>query len=94
MASSLLLHEKIRTTVPKAKEVSRFTERLITWAKRDTLHARRQVARHLTKPEIQKKLFEVLGPRYQTRPGGYTRIVRLGGRASDNAPMGILQLVS
>lgn len=94
MATSLLHHEKIETTVPKAREVARFAERLITAAKGEGLAARRRVARDIRNRDVQTKLFEVLAPRYKSRAGGYTRFIRRGARLSDGAEMGILKLVS
>ncbi|MFA5974993.1 MAG: 50S ribosomal protein L17 [Elusimicrobiota bacterium] len=94
MATSLLHHEKIETTVPKAREVARFTERLITAAKGEGLSARRKVARDIRDKKVQTKLFEVLVPRYKSRAGGYTQFIRIGSRLSDGAEMGILKLVS
>ena len=93
MAASLLHHEKIQTTVPKAREVARFTEKLITSAKAGGVTARRRVARDLHSSSVQAKLFDVLVPRYKDRRGGYTRLVRKGQRMSDGAEMGILTLV-
>ena len=90
MAASLLLHERVRTTLAKAKEVRPFAERLITLAKRGQ---HRLLRRHVHDKQVYKKLFEVLGPRYAQRPGGYTRIVRLGARPGDNAPWGQISLV-
>jgi large subunit ribosomal protein L17 len=94
MSSQLLHHEKIETTIPKAREVSRFTERLITTAKAENLAARRRVAQDLHDKSVQEKLFEVLVPRYKARKGGYTQIIRKGPRLSDGSEMGILKLVS
>ena len=94
MSSQLLHHEKIETTVAKAREVARFTERMITSAKGGGLTARRQVARDLHDRAVQEKLFEVLVPRYKDRHGGYTQIIRKGPRLSDGSEMGILKLVS
>ena len=95
MCVSLLTHEAIRTTLPKAKELRPFAERLITLAKRedDRLHARRLAARDLQDPAVVKKLFESLSGRFATRPGGYTRILRLGPRKGDGAEMAYLELV-
>lgn len=95
LATALFERERIRTTLPKAKELRPFAERLITLAKRedDRLHARRLAARHLQDPAVLKKLFETLGARYATRPGGYTRILRLGPRKGDGAEMAYLELV-
>ncbi len=94
MAASLLHHEKIETTRPKAKEVARFTERLITAAKTDNLVARRRIAKDVASATVRAKLFDILGPRYKTRPGGYTQFILIGPRMSDGAEMGILKLVS
>ena len=95
LATALFERERIRTTLPKAKELRPFAERLITLAKRedDRLHARRLAARHLQDPAVLKKLFETIGARYATRPGGYTRILRLGPRKGDGAEMAYLELV-
>ncbi len=92
-AVSLVQHDRIKTTLPKAKELRRFVERLITLAKKDTLHARRIAARHVHDPEALKKLFSVLGPLYAQRPGGYTRIMKLGYRKGDGAQEAIIELV-
>lgn len=94
MAASLLHHEKIETTMPKAREVARFTERLITAAKAENLNARRRVARDLHDRDVQTKLFDVLVPRYKARPGGYTQIIRKGPRLSDGSEIGIVRLIS
>jgi len=94
MSSQLLHHEKIETTIPKAREVARFTEKLITAAKGENLSARRRVAQDLHDKSVQEKLFEVLVPRYKARKGGYTQIIRKGSRLSDGSEMGILKLVS
>ena len=94
LVTSLFRHERIETTVPKAKEARSLAEKLITFAKRNDLHARRQVARKLTDPKVLQKLFDDIGPRYAERPGGYTRILRLSGyRKGDNAELAILELV-
>jgi len=93
MASSLLHHEKIETTRPKAREVARFAERLITAAKGADVNSRRKVARDVKSRQVQAKLFDVLAPRYQNRPGGYTQFILKGPRLSDGAEMGILKLV-
>lgn len=93
MSSSLLQHEKVTTTVPKAKEVARFAEKLITIAKRNDMNAKRRVAQDIHQKLVYKKLFDVIAPRYQTRAGGYTQLIRLGPRLSDGAEMGILRLV-
>ncbi len=93
MAASLLRHEMIRTTVPKAKELRRKVEPLITLARTDDVHRRRLAFARLRDDEVVNKLFTELGPRYATRPGGYTRILKCGFRAGDNAPMCIIELV-
>src|SRR5690242_12777476 len=80
MSAQLLHHEKIETTVPKAREVARFTEKLITTAKGEGLNARRRVAQDLCNKAVQEKLFEVLVPRYKDRNGGYTQLIRKGPR--------------
>ena len=94
MAASLLHYEKIETTRPKAKEVARFAEKLITSAKPNDLNAHRKVARSLASLPVQTKLFDVLVPRYKDRHGGYTQFIKIGPRLSDGAEMGILKLVS
>ena len=95
MASSLFEHGGIVTTAAKAKELRPFAERLITLAKHETdrLHARRLAARHIQEPAVVKKLFDTIGSRFATRPGGYTRILRLGPRKGDGAEMAYLELV-
>src|SRR3989344_5322732 len=90
---SLVLKEKIRTTTAKAKEVRPEAERLVTQAKRNTASSRREVLKKVSDKSLAKKLFSVLGPRYLDRPGGYTRIIKLGRRKSDNAPMAIIEFV-
>jgi large subunit ribosomal protein L17 len=93
MAASLIMHELIRTTVPKAKELRRVAEPLITRAKQDSVANRRIVFSRLRDRDAVQKLFKDLGPRYQTRPGGYLRILRCGFRPGDNAPMAYVELV-
>jgi len=93
MVTSLFAEEKITTTVTKAKEARRYAERMITFAKRGDLHARRQAARFVNNPKVLQKLFAEIGPRYTERPGGYTRVIRTGVRKGDDAPMAILELV-
>ena len=93
LVTSTLREEKIRTTVPKAKELRRPLEHMITLAKRGGLHARRQALSFLLDEDVVHKLFETLGPRYAERPGGYTRITRLGLRQGDAAPMCVIELV-
>jgi large subunit ribosomal protein L17 len=93
MAGSLLRHETIRTTLPKAKELRRVVEPLITLGKSDSEANRRLAFSRLRDNDIVSKLFVDLGPRFRTRPGGYTRILRMVPRAGDNAPMALMQLV-
>lgn len=93
MAASLVTHELIRTTVPKAKELRRVIEPLITMAKTDSVARRRTVFSRLRNRDVVTKLFTELGPRYKSRPGGYLRILRCGFRPGDNAPMAIVELV-
>ncbi len=93
LVTALFKHERIQTTVPKAKEARSVAEKLITFAKRGDLHARRIAARKVNEPAVLQKLFEEIGPRYADRPGGYTRIMRLGPRKGDNAELAILELV-
>jgi len=93
MATSLLRHETIRTTLPKAKELRRVVEPLITLAKSDSQASRRRAFDQLRDGAVVEKLFVELGPRYQTRPGGYTRILRMLPRPGDSAPMALMQLV-
>lgn len=92
-AVSLFRHDRIKTTVEKAKELRRFAEKLITLAKKDTLHARRLAAKDVQDPEVLKKLFSTLGPLYAQRPGGYTRIIKLGFRKGDGAQVALIELV-
>ena len=93
MAASLIRHEEIRTTLPKAKELRRVAEPLITMAKSPSLARRRLAFARLRDSAAVAKLFDELGPRFQDRPGGYTRILKCGFRAGDNAPMALVQLV-
>lgn len=93
MAVSLFRHELIKTTLPKAKELRRVAEPLITMAKSDSVHKRRVAFSRLRDKAAVGKLFVELGPRYQTRPGGYLRILKCGFRASDAAPMAYVELV-
>lgn len=92
MVTSLLEHEKIQTTLAKAKEVRRLAERVIVLAKRGDLHARRQALALLTDKGVAKKLFSEIGPRYENRAGGFTRVLRLGHRLGDAAPLSIVML--
>ncbi len=93
MATSLFEHEIIKTTVPRAKELRRVAEPLITLAKEDSVAHRRQAFDRLRDRNVVTKLFNELGPRYQERPGGYLRILKCGYRAGDNAPMAYVELV-
>ena len=93
MAGSLIEHEQIKTTLPKAKELRRIAEKLITLAKRGDLHARRQANARLKQEMHTAKLFEILGPRYKDRQGGYIRIMKAGFRYGDMAPMAIIEFV-
>lgn len=93
LAASLLKHEQIRTTLPKAKELRPVAEKLITLGKRGDLHARRQAFAVLRDEKVVAKLFSTLGERYQTRPGGYTRVLKAGFRYGDAAPMAVIELV-
>lgn len=93
LTTSVILNERIRTTITKAKAVRPRVERVITLAKKDTLHARRQAAAYLYEPRAVRKLFDSIGPRFADRAGGYTRIVRLGPRKGDGAETAILELL-
>jgi len=92
MATSMLMHETIRTTVPKAKELRRVVEPLITLAKEDSVANRRLAFDRLRDKEVVGKLFKEIGPRFKERPGGYLRILKIGPRPGDNAPMAIVML--
>jgi large subunit ribosomal protein L17 len=93
MSAALIKHEQIVTTLPKAKDLRPVVEKLITLGKRGDLHARRIAMSSLRDDGMVKKLFEVLGPRYKERPGGYTRVLKAGFRYGDNAPMAVIELV-
>lgn len=93
MVTSLFEHEQIKTTDARAKELRKIAEKLITMAKRGDLHARRQVLKVVMDKQVVAKLFERIAPRYQERPGGYTRIIKLGHRSGDNAAMSLIELV-
>jgi large subunit ribosomal protein L17 len=93
MCNSLIQHEAIKTTVPKAKELRRVVEPLITLGKTPTLANRRLAFDRTRDRDVVAKLFNVLGPRFQSRPGGYTRILKMGFRVGDNAPMAFVELV-
>jgi large subunit ribosomal protein L17 len=93
MATSLIKHEQIVTTLPKAKELRRVTDKLITLGKKGDLASRRRAAGQLRDERMAQKLFDVLGPRYQSRNGGYTRVLKAGFRHGDMAPMAVIELV-
>ncbi|MEL6435013.1 MAG: 50S ribosomal protein L17, partial [Pseudomonadota bacterium] len=93
MAGSLIEHEQIKTTLPKAKELKRVIEKLVTLGKRGDLHARRQAASQLKQDQHVAKLFDVIGPRYKERQGGYVRVLKAGFRYGDMAPMAIIEFV-
>ncbi len=93
LAQALFEYESIQTTVIKAKALRPFAEKLITKAKQNTLHAKRLIARYIKKREVLVKLFDDIAKRYEKRPGGYTRIMRLGQRINDGTEMGIIELV-
>ena len=93
MVTSLLEHERIQTTDAKAKELRGVAERMITLGKRGTLHARRQALRTIRSKDVTSKVFDELADRYRERPGGYTRVIKLGQRPGDAAPMAIIELV-
>jgi large subunit ribosomal protein L17 len=93
LATSLFEHDRITTTEAKAKRLRPLAERLITFAKRGDLHARRQVMTVIRDKDVVHKLFAEIGPKFATRPGGYTRIIKTGPRKGDNAPMAVIELV-
>jgi large subunit ribosomal protein L17 len=93
MAGALIKHEQIITTLPKAKELRPFVEKLVTLGKKGDLSARRKASAQLLEEKFAVKLFEVLGPRYAERDGGYTRIMKAGVRYGDNAPMAVIEFV-
>ncbi len=93
MAASLIKHEQIVTTLPKAKEMRPIADKLVTLAKRGTLHARRQAISQIRDVKMVGKLFDELGPRYKDRNGGYTRVMRAGFRYGDNAPLAVIEFV-
>lgn len=93
LVTSLLEHERIVTTVPKAKEIRPLAEKMITLGKRDTLHARRQVKAYLLDDAVTQKVFDELGPRFSSRPGGYSRIIRYRNRPGDGAEEAIIELM-
>src|SRR5438045_362998 len=93
MAAALIKHEQIKTTLPKAKELRPVVEKLVTLSRRNDLHARRQALSQIRDETQVKKLFEVIGPRYAKRPGGYTRVLKAGFRAGDNAAMAFIEFI-
>lgn len=93
LTTSLLDKERVKTTLAKAKAVRPVAEKMITLGKKDTLHTRRRVLKYVFKKDVVKKLFDELGPRFSERPGGYTRIVKIGPRAGDGAEMAMIELV-
>ncbi len=93
MASSLIEHEQIKTTLPKAQELKRIIDKIITLGKRGDLHARRQALAIMKQEPAVKKLFDTIGPRYAERNGGYSRVLKAGFRYGDMAPMAIIELV-
>jgi large subunit ribosomal protein L17 len=93
MAAALIKHEQIVTTLPKAKDLRPIVEKLVTLGKRGDLHARRQALAEMRDHAMVKKLFEVLGPRYRGRDGGYTRVVKAGYRYGDSAPVAVIEFV-
>src|ERR1700760_2849252 len=93
MSAALIKHEQIVTTLPKAKDLRPVVEKLITLGKRGDLHARRQAIAQVRDVALVKKLFDVLGPRYKDRNGGYTRVLKAGFRFGDNAAMGVIELI-
>ncbi len=93
MAASLIKHEQIATTLPKAKDLRPIVEKLVTLAKRGDLHARRQAIAQLRDLGMVRKLFETIGPRYKERAGGYTRVLKAGFRHGDSAPLAVIEFV-
>jgi large subunit ribosomal protein L17 len=93
LAAALIKHEQITTTLPKAKDLRPIVEKLVTLGKRGGLHARRQAISEIRDVAMVKKLFEVLGPRYKTRNGGYTRVMKAGFRYGDSAPLAVIEFV-
>ncbi|MDP2479259.1 MAG: 50S ribosomal protein L17 [Candidatus Palauibacterales bacterium] len=92
MATSLFRHERIRTTEAKAKELRPFAEKLVTLSRTDDVHSRRQVRRHIQDREVLAKLFDDIGPRFEGREGGYTRVLKLGARKGDGAELALIEL--
>ena len=93
MVNALIKHEQITTTLPKAKELRPIIEKMVTLSRKNDLHSRRQAISKLQDNDMVKKLFEVLGPRYAERTGGYTRIIKAGFRYGDSAPMAVIEFV-
>ena len=93
LSNALIKHEQIKTTLPKAKELKRFVEKIITLGKKGSLESRRKAISILQDDKMVKKIFDVLAKRYQDRKGGYTRIIKLGNRYGDNAPISVIELV-
>jgi large subunit ribosomal protein L17 len=93
MSQALIKHEQIVTTLPKAKDLRPIVEKLVTLGKRGDLHARRQAIAEIKDVTLVRKLFDVLGPRYKERHGGYTRVLKAGFRYGDNAPMAVIEFV-
>src|SRR6267154_1983542 len=93
MAAALIKHEQIVTTLPKAKDLRPIVEKLVTLGKRGDLHARRQAIAEMRDISMVRKLFDVIGPRYKDRNGGYTRVLKAGYRYGDNAPVGVIEFV-
>jgi len=93
LVTDLLRHERMKTTEPKAKEIRPIAEKMITLGKDGTVHARRQALAYINNKDVVKKLFDEIGPRFASRPGGYTRIIKLGPRLGDGASMAQLELV-
>ena len=93
LSTELFRHERIRTTLMKAKELRPFAEKLITLSKRETLHARRLVLRDIQDKDVVSKMFDTISSRFAQRPGGYTRIIKLGPRRGDNAEMALIELI-
>jgi large subunit ribosomal protein L17 len=93
MAAALIKHEQITTTLPKAKDLRPIVEKLVTLGKRGDLHARRKAIAEIRDVAMVKKLFDVIGPRYKERNGGYTRVMKAGFRYGDNAPVGVIEFV-
>ena len=91
--TNLFIHDRIITTESKAKEMRPIAEKLITWARKGDLHHRRLAAQYVLEPEALQRLFDEIGPEYAERPGGYTRIVKLGPRRGDAAPLAVIELV-